>query len=80
MGGKGKNKDKSKRQSKKTRAPAFKWPDNLETRFCETLEDYPCLWNSYEDSYTSRDVRPAALAEFGKHFGMTGEYTKNIIQ
>lgn len=68
-----KSKEKGKESDAQKRASTYKWPNDLESRFCRALEEFPSLWNTYEDTYTSRDLRPVALAEMGNLFGMNGE-------
>lgn len=64
---------KGKSKTGKVRAPRYNWPGDLEKRFCESLESFPILWNSYEDAYTNRDLRPVALVEMGEELDMSGE-------
>lgn len=59
---------------KKVRAASFKWPGEMEKEFCEALEEFPVLWDSYCPDYCVRDKRIAAQEAMGRLFHIPSEY------
>lgn len=63
---------RNKKGNKITRAPVFKWPGDSETRFIETLEEYPSLWDTDWPGYTNRDQRQASLEAISTYMSYSG--------
>lgn len=64
--------NKKKKEGTHKRAMAFEWPGDLTEHFCESYEEYFCLWDTDNALYYDKDKRQASLVAMGKAFKMNG--------
>ena len=56
-----------------------KWTVDEVQDLIELLEEKPCLWNSFSNEYTKKEVKERAYRELAEHFGSSSAIVKTKI-